>query len=81
MVQTDAEYLHLAFTTEEESEFLMEMIEPEIHEGKLTLEGHLGEELESVDDIEAFMNNVTRQKRRMEFLQGLYKELEGSRSD
>lgn len=67
--------------TEEEREFLMEMLEPEIDEGKAALTYHQGELLESVDDIEAFMNNMNRQQRRMTFITNLYKVLEGSNSD
>lgn len=64
--------------TQEEREFLFEMVEPELEEGKATLEGHQTETLIDVDDIEAFMNNVTRQQRRIEFLRKLYEALEGS---
>lgn len=81
VIQTDEHYLHLTFGTEEEREFLMEMLEPEMHEGRQTLQIHQEEELESVDDIEMFSNNMSRQQRRMTFLQKLYQALEGSNSD
>jgi len=66
---------------EEEVEFLLEMVEPELHEGKQTLQIHQEEELVDVDDIESFMNNMGRQERRMKFLTELRKALERSNSD
>lgn len=84
MVETSPEQLAAVMAsifTEEEREFLKEMLEPEMHQGKLTLEYHQGEALESVDDIEAFMNNMSRQQRRMKFIAELYKVLERSDND
>ena len=65
----------------EEVEFLMEMLEPEMHEGRLTLEAHQEETLVDVDDIEAFSNNMSRQQRRMKFITDLYMALERSCDD
>jgi hypothetical protein len=81
VVKTDIYRLLAAFPDSEHREFLMEMLEPEMYEGRQTLLIHQEEELETVDDIEAFMNNMGRQKRRMVFLEGLYKLLEGSLDD
>jgi hypothetical protein len=66
---------------EEEVEFLLEMVEPEMQEGKQTLAIHQQEELVDVDDIETYMNNMSRQERRMKFLTELRKALERSNSD
>ena len=65
------------FSTTEEREFLMEMVEPALVEGKTTLLSHEAEALEDVDDIEAMVNNVARQQRRMKFLLELYTILKG----
>jgi hypothetical protein len=73
-------HLYLGLTPEEQ-EFLLEMVEPELHEGKQTLQIHQGEELVDVDDIEMYMNNMSRQERRMRFLTELRKALERSNSD
>lgn len=86
MVQTDADrHLRLALFNafdEEQLEFLKEMIEPEIVEGEETLKGHQEETLVDVDDIEAYTNNMGRQKRRMEFLRRMHASLESlERSD
>lgn len=86
VVKTAEQFPYLAAAmvsvfTEEEREFLLEMVEPEMVEGKETLAHHQTEALIDVDDIEAFTNNVGRQKRRMEFLEKLYKALEGRGSD
>jgi hypothetical protein len=81
VVKTDSDKIKETFPDAEDREFLMEMVEPAMHEGTQTLEYHQGEVLESVDDIEAFSNNMTRQKRRMNFLYKLYNILEGSAND
>jgi hypothetical protein len=66
---------------QEEREFLFEMVEPELAESATTLDGHSGEELLCVDDIEAYSNIMGRQKRRIDFLQQLYNCLERSFND
>ena len=81
MVKTDAEKLLEVFATGEEREFLLEMLEPEMHEGTETLQQHHQETLLDVDDIEAYTNMVGRQKRRLDFIGALYSCLEGSKPD
>lgn len=80
MVKTDESAFKLiyAFPNVEEREFLFEMVEPALQEGKLTLQVHQEEALTDVEDIEAFTNNMGRQNRRMDFLQKLYNALERS---
>lgn len=81
MVQTDSSRILEAFPEGEHREFLVEMLVPEMDEGQLTLEDHQAEELFDVDDIEAFSNNMGRQKRRMAFIRELHTILERSNSD
>lgn len=71
----DVVRLRQVIGTEEELEFLFEMVEPELHESKATLEHHRQEELVDVEDIEAFTNNMGRQGRRLVFIQALYDAL------
>lgn len=81
MVKTNAAKIVEAFPGQEEREFLFEMVEPELVESKETLEGHSGEELVDVDDIEAYSNIMGRQNRRIDFLRKLFNCLERSLSD
>lgn len=78
MVATDIAALVQAFPNEEEREFLLEMVTPELHESAEVLDTHNREELSNVDDLEVWTNIMGRQNRRLKFIRTLYECLEGS---
>lgn len=75
MVKTDILQMLGAFS-EEEREFLFEMVEPALHESDVTLKAHNQEELFDVEDLEDWTNIMGRQGRRIYFMQKLFQALQ-----
>lgn len=75
MVKTDILQMLGAFS-EEEREFLFEMVEPALHESDVTLKSHSQEELFDVEDLEDWTNIMGRQGRRIYFMQKLFQALQ-----